>query len=179
MDHHLRITLAMPEHTDALLAFELDNRPHFEQWIASRGDAFYTAAAVRSSLEQAQWARNAQKEYHYLAWVNDAIVGRVTLRGAEREHYFKASLGYRFSAQHCGKGYATQAVSHVVEDAFRSLNLWRIEAVVIADNLPSQAVMRKCGFQQYGHSRQAVLRHGVWMDLLHYEKHQHSQMTAG
>jgi ribosomal-protein-alanine N-acetyltransferase len=77
---------------------------------------FYTAAAVRSSLEQAQWARNAQKEYHYLAWVNDAIVGRVTLRGAEREHYFKASLGYRFSAQHGGKGYATQAVSHVVEE---------------------------------------------------------------
>jgi hypothetical protein len=57
MDHHLRITLAMPEHTDALLAFELDNRPHFEQWIASRGDAFYTAAAVRSSLEQ----RNGQE----------------------------------------------------------------------------------------------------------------------
>jgi len=171
MEHHLHITLAMPEHTDALLAFELENRTHFEQWIASRGDGFYTPAAVRASLEQAQWARNAHREYHYLAWLNDTIIGRVTLRGAERELYYKAALGYRFSARHGGKGYASQAVNQVVEEAFRSLNLWRIEAVVIADNLPSQAVIRKCGFQQYGHSRQAVLRHGAWMDLLHYERH--------
>jgi len=170
-DLQFRISLALPSHTDALLAFEIENRPHFERWIASRGDAFYSTQAVYRSLEQAQWSAHAQKEFHYLTWLGDEIIGRITLRGIEREQYFKASLGYRFSARHGGKGYATTAVNSVVEHAFTELKLWRLEALIIADNLPSLGVIQKCGFSQYGHAHAAVLCNGKWMDVLHFEKH--------
>ncbi|MFZ6846737.1 GNAT family N-acetyltransferase [Undibacterium sp. RuRC25W] len=169
--NQIQITPALPSHSHAVLAFELENRLHFEQWIASRGDHFYSTQAVQSSLEQAQWSAHAQREYHYLAWLGDEIIGRITLRGIEREHYFKASLGYRFSVKHGGKGYATTAVNAVLAYAFNELKLWRVEAMIISDNLPSIAVIKKCGFTQFGHSRSAVLRSGVWRDLLLFEKH--------
>jgi ribosomal-protein-alanine N-acetyltransferase len=166
----MKLTLAHTSHTQALLDFELENRQHFEQWIASRGDSYYRSEQVRSSLEQAQWMANAGREYHYLAWLGEEIIGRVTLRGIERDHYHKASVGYRFSARHGGHGYASQAVNLVCAQAFGELRLHRLEAVVIIDNQPSRAVMKKCGFQQYGHARSAVLRHEVWMDMLHFER---------
>jgi len=170
-DVQLRITPALADYAEALLAFELENREHFEQWIATRGDQFYSKEAVRKSLEQAQWAAHANTELHYLVWIGEEIIGRVTLRGIEREQYFKASLGYRFSARHGGKGYASTAVSKIIEHALTELKLWRIEATIIANNLASIGVIRKCGFTQYGHSHASILRHGTWMDALHFERH--------
>jgi len=167
----MRLTPALPEYAAPLLAFELENRAHFEQWIASRGEHFYHLQAVRDSLEQAQWQANAGHEYHFLAWLENEVIGRVTLRGVERDQYHKASLGYRFSARHGGKGYASRAVADITHQAFQELKLHRIEAVVIPDNLPSTGVMRKCAFTQFGHSRSAVLRNGQWLDLLYFEKH--------
>lgn len=170
MDSDLKISLVTSDDAEAVLAFESENRTHFEEWIASRGDAYYCLPEVRSSLEQAQYAANSKREFHYLAWLGEEIVGRITLRGVEKDQYHKAFLGYRFSRRHGGKGYATVAVNTVVAQAFEQLNLHRIEAVVVLDNLPSQAIMRKCGFTQWGHSHSSVLRNGKWMDMLHYEK---------
>ena len=170
MNSTLTIALVKADDASAVLAFEQENRNHFEEWIASRGNDFYSLPEVRSSLKQAQYLANAKREYHYLAWVGSEVVGRITLRGVEQDHYHKALLGYRFSQRHGGKGYATAAVNAVVVQAFNELKLNRIEAVVIIDNLPSQAIMRKCGFDKYGHSHDSVLRNGVWMDMLHYEK---------
>ena len=167
----LQLTPALPSYSSAVLAFETENRHHFEQWISTRGHAYYSENAVRSSLEQAQWAAQTMKEYHYLAWHGSEIVGRVTLRGVEREQYHKATLGYRFSQRHGGRGYAAAAVTAVLEQAFSHLALKRLEALVIADNLPSQSVLHRCGFHVYGRARQAVLRDGVWHDLLYFEQH--------
>ncbi|MBI3283807.1 MAG: GNAT family N-acetyltransferase [Burkholderiales bacterium] len=165
----MNITPALPAHACALLAFERENRAHFEQWVATRGDAFYTLANVVSSLEQAQAAALADKEYHYLAWLDQEIVGRITLRAVAREHYHKATLGYRFSRRHGGHGYATQAVRAVIRTAFQELGLRRLEAVVILGNTASQAVMRKCGFGEFGHAHSAVEQNGRWMDILYFE----------
>lgn len=175
----MHLTPALSEHAAALLSFEQENRQHFEQWISSRGEQFYQLSEVAKSLEQMQWLAKAGQEYHFLAWLDQEIVGRVALRGVEREQYHKASLGYRFSARHGGRGYASQAVSQVVNEAFQALSLHRIEAVVIPQNLGSLAVMRKCGFQQFGHSRSAVLRHRQWMDLLYFERHAPDLEAAG
>jgi len=37
----LKISQVHPSDAQAVLDFELENRHHFEVWIASRGDGFY------------------------------------------------------------------------------------------------------------------------------------------
>lgn len=161
---------------EAVLNFERENRSFFEQWIASRGDHYYTLPAVAESIKQADDLARANKEFHFLAWSEHTLVGRLTLRGIETVHYKKASLGYRFSQHHGGRGYATAAVRLVSEFAFRELNLRRLETQIIIDNLASRAIMEKCGFKQFGHAHAAVIRHDQWHDLLHYELHNPSLM---
>ncbi len=163
------LSLVKPADAAAVLEFELQNRAFFEHWIASRGDAFYSLTAVTDSLKSAAALAQAGREYHYLAWFGEQLVGRLTLRGIETEHYNKASLGYRFSQAHGGRGFASSAVKQLCHIAFTDLQLRRIEAQVIIDNLPSRAIMQKCGFRQFGHAHSAVIRHQQWHDLLHFE----------
>lgn len=169
MKSHLETRLVELSDAATVLDFELQNRAFFEQWIASRGDHFYNLTAVSESLAQALVMAQNGREYHFLAFAEANLVGRLTLRGVETEHYQKASLGYRFSQKFGGRGYATTAVQQITEFAFTQLKLRRIEAQIIIDNLPSRAIMAKCGFRQFGHARAAVVRHGTWHDLLHFE----------
>lgn len=160
-----------PEHTDELLAFEIENRRFFEPWIAGRGDDHCSVENVRQSLSRADDDRDGDRAYHYLVRAQDVLIGRVNLRAVERGHVDRASVGYRIGGRHGGRGYASEAVRLALVEAFGSLGLWRVEAAVTADNAASQSVLRRNGFRRYGHSTRSVHLRGVWCDLYHYERY--------
>lgn len=54
-------------------------------------------------------------------------------------------IGYHFLVEAQGRGYATEAAKRLLDYGFRELQLPRIVAVVLPDNNPSQAVMKKLG----------------------------------
>lgn len=56
-------------------------------------------------------------------------------------------IGYHFVPEFQNKGYATEAAVKLIEHGFCSLNLPRIVAVILPDNAPSQAVMKKLGLK--------------------------------
>ena len=167
----LSLVPATLAHAEALLAFELENRAFFEQWIASRGDAFYALEHVVSHLAAAEADRAADRSYGYLVYADQTLVGRVNLRGIERQQFHRAMLGYRIGEPYVGKGYATGAVRLVLTEAFASLGLWRVEAVVREGNPGSHRVLERNHFQQYGRSTRSVQYRGRWYDLHHYERH--------
>lgn len=80
----------------------------------------------------------------------------------------RVEMGYTISRAYWGKGYATDAVQAVIQFGFEKMNLVRIEAVVLPENLASTRVLEKSGLQFEGvlHSYQ------VWRnkprDLLMY-----------
>lgn len=161
---------------DAVLAFELQNRDYFEQWVHSRTDAYYDLSQVRATLHAAEVEREQDKSFQYLIWVADSeadqpqLAGRINLTNIVRPHYNKATLGYRMAQQATGKGIASCAIKLLLEEAFGSLKLWRIEAVVRPANIGSAKVLEKNGFSQFGRSIRSVKLHGEWQDLLHFER---------
>ena len=54
-------------------------------------------------------------------------------------------LGYRLARRHWGRGLATEGGRALVEHCFRVVEAPKLSARTLAGNLPSQAVMRKCG----------------------------------
>jgi RimJ/RimL family protein N-acetyltransferase len=72
-----------------------------------------------------------------------AFLGWVSLRPQGEA----GDLGYRFSRDVWGQGYATEAASAVVADAFRRLGLSRIMAQTMAVNLASRRVMERLGMR--------------------------------
>lgn len=106
--------------------------------------------------------------YFFLVWnreTNDLIGGislsRV-LRGAEQS----ATLGYWCSVDQQRQGYTYEAIIKVIEFAFGSLGLNRLQATCMLDNTASNNLLLKAGFKQEGLLRDYLQIQGKWEDHL-------------
>ena len=80
-----------------------------------------------------------------------------------------AEIGYTINEPWRGKGIATEAVQAVLDFAFGTICLNRIEAHYAVDNVASGAVLKKCGMLYEGHMRQKYLSmRGVFEDCDSY-----------
>lgn len=79
-----------------------------------------------------------------------------------------AVIGYEFHREFWGKGYATEAVSAVIEFAFSSScpkKVNRIEAYTMQGNLASESLLHKLGFKAEGILREHSFWKGQYHDL--------------
>lgn len=66
-----------------------------------------------------------------------------------------------------GNGYGTEAIGLLAEHAFRRLNLNRLSAGAVAQNIGSIRAFEKAGFKREGISRQAYYCEGQYVDCVH------------
>ena len=79
----------------------------------------------------------------------------------------RALLGYALGSKYWGKGIVTRAVKIVVSTIFREWpHLERLEALALVENLASQRVLEKTGFQKEGVLRQYAFVKGKSRDLV-------------
>ena len=79
-----------------------------------------------------------------------------------------AELGYSFSREYWNHGYATQALGAVIDAAFSSLPLNRLEAQHDVRNPASGRVMKKCGLRQEGILRDRIVNKGEYVNVALY-----------
>lgn len=168
------LTLEPPalHQVDELLAFETRNRAFFEQSINARAASYYSESGVAQALEAAR--RDAENDSAYQYLVRDSageLVGRVNLTRVRRAHFHSAELGYRMAQSAGGRGYASEAVRQVVDKAFGTHGLKRLEATVRPENEGSVKVLLRNGFTAFGRSTRSFELAGHWYDLLHFERH--------
>lgn len=160
-----------PGDAEPLLAFEQENRSFFERFVPGRGDAYYRPSAVRGSIEGNLEERRLGTDFMYaLRDAEGEIVGRLNLVNVQRGPVQCAQLGYRIGERHNGRGYATQAVGQVVRVAFERLGLHRLEAATSPENVGSQIVLIRNGFEFFGRARGSFQVHGVWHDSVLFER---------
>ena len=76
------------------------------------------------------------------------LVGDLGFRVSEDSK--QGEVGYTLARGHWGEGYATEAVSRLLNHAFRVLGLHRVCAVVDRENAPSAAVLERIGLRREG-----------------------------
>ncbi len=74
-------------------------------------------------------------------------------------------VGYSLAREQWGKGLMTEALTAVIGETFRALDVHRIEAMHFTDNPASGRVMEKCGMTHEGHMRERVCCKGVFRDV--------------
>jgi RimJ/RimL family protein N-acetyltransferase len=62
----------------------------------------------------------------------------------------RMEIGYDLILNERGKGYGTEAVQIIVDHLFLTMDIVRIQAVTNVENIPSQRVLEKAGFQREG-----------------------------
>ena len=77
-----------------------------------------------------------------------------------------------------GRGLATAAVNAVCEHARRRWNLHRVEAGTNVENVASQRVLAKCGFEEIGLSRAHLFINGRWSDSRQFHRILHTDPLA-
>ncbi|MCG7409063.1 GNAT family N-acetyltransferase [Paenibacillus sp. ACRRX] len=97
------------------------------------------------------------------------VIGSCGYNELDFEHG-KVEIGYDIAKPCWGRGYAVEAVSCLVEHAFRELNLHRIEARVEPANLNSIKVLQKLHFTYEGTLRQCERSKGSFNDLQMYSR---------
>lgn len=98
------------------------------------------------------------------------IIGRVNLVSMIRGGVNKAELGYRIGEKYQGKGHGTDAVRLVLDQAAKKHKLHRIEAGTSPNNIGSQVVLIKNGFQFTGRYNEYIYQKGKWNDSINFEK---------
>jgi ribosomal-protein-alanine N-acetyltransferase len=77
-----------------------------------------------------------------------------------------AIIGYELATPYWGKGYASEAIAHIIKLAYQGglpITVNRIEASVVPGNIGSENVLKKNGFQLEGCLREK----GFWANQYH------------
>lgn len=77
-------------------------------------------------------------------------------------------IGYSFSKEASGKGYATEAVSGLVKKLFVELNVHRIQANLDARNEASQKLCERVGMRKEAHFIHDFWNKGEWTSSIVY-----------
>lgn len=74
----------------------------------------------------------------------------------------QVEVGYTFHPDAGGHGYATEATRALIDLAFSDLDAHRVFARTDARNTPSASLLRRLGFRQEAHFREAEIFKGAW-----------------
>lgn len=108
-----------------------------------------------------------QQEHRYFVCLteNHAIVGTFNISNIIRGHFHSAYLGYEAFYPYIGQGYMRHGLQLILQEAFQTLNLHRLEANIQPENYLSIRLIAGAGFVKEGFSRQYLRVGGKeWKD---------------
>ena len=141
--------------------------PEFEKYEPQRVFNYYTINYMASNLK---FERDViEKKMGLRLWIYekdnpDKIIGTVSFQNVMRGVYRTCQLGYKIHKEYQRKGYGEEAVGFACRVAFRELDIHRIEAYTMPENLPSARLLEKLGFTYEGIARDKAQICGKWED---------------
>lgn len=165
-----RVTLRLPRKSDHREWAQLrrESRAFLAPWEPRWTSDELEAGAWRERLRRYRHEFNTGTSVPLLIFDNEsgALIGGLTLSNIRYGVAQTASIGYWVGEKHAGKGLMVEALQLVVDHAFGTLRLHRLEAACIPDNNRSVRVLEKAGFTREGLLRSYLKINGIWQD--HY-----------
>ncbi len=148
----------------AVLAYQSD--PRYQRYYPPTDRTDEQAREfVQMFLVQQQEQPRRKFQLAAMLKTHQGLIGNYGIR-LDKAGAHQADIGYEFSPEHWGKGYATEAAQAMVHYGFSTLGLHRIWSWCIADNHRSRRVLEKLGMQLEGRYRENEHFKGHWWDTL-------------
>ncbi|MGW2177906.1 GNAT family N-acetyltransferase [Streptomyces sp. NPDC001732] len=180
LDAEIRLRPTVPSDAASLALALARSRAYMQPWEPIRPDAFYTEQGQRERLATLFADRDAGRAMPWvLADEQDRAVGGFNLSGIVLGPVHSGILGYWVDVEYAGRGLATAAVRRICEVARDELGLHRIEAGTVLDNVASQRVLAKCGFEEYGLAPDFLYINGQWRDHRLFQRILHDGPPKG
>lgn len=162
------INLKIPVQDDAknLLNYYKNNKEHLKNFEELKGKNFYTLENQIALIRQQYIGLLNGHSVFFCIFKDGNIIGIIQLYNIVWGIFNDATIGYSIDKDEQGKGYAKEAVNLILEYAFNTLNLHRIQASTLVNNIKSKNVLKACGFKEIGISKKYLFINGDWKD--HY-----------
>ncbi|QHJ11005.1 Ribosomal-protein-serine acetyltransferase [Paraglaciecola mesophila] len=102
--------------------------------------------------------------------VDGECVGCVGAEPGQFEYTYSAEVGYWLAEHTWSRGYASKALSLLIDEVKRTSEIVRLHANVFEGNQASCKVLEKCGFTAEGYLKRAVYKGGSFYDTHLYAK---------
>ena len=161
----------------ALRAFATGNADYLRPWsprpLPGSSPTSLVDLAKKIAAARADW--RADRGYQFAGFDRrpaergrrtPPLVARVSLNNVVRGVFQNAYLGYMIAESHQGLGLAREAVRAVLDFAFRTAELHRIQAAIMPHNERSLRLVRALGFREEGRAQGYLMIDGAWRDHL-------------
>lgn len=171
-----------PRLEGAGLRLRLPRRNDFTDFQTLRADSYsflkpfvpkWTEVEIRRAAYEKKvqmCAKAAQKRNEFSFFLfrveqeKETLLGCVTLSKVSFGAAYHANLGYWIGEKFARNGYMSNGVSLVLPFAFSVLNLKRVHAVCLPNNVPSKKILLKNRFVEEGFAEQYLQIDGEWRD---------------
>jgi len=171
--HGRRLTLRTLSEGDYDGWFEVRQRCHewLVKWEPRSAHAAHLAEDQRSFASRCairERERQMGTGYGFGIFYDGRFVGEITLSSIQRGPLQSAFIGYWIDESVAGRGLMPESVVMVLQYAFDSLRLHRVEINIIPRNSASRRVVEKLGLRFEGIAERYLEIDGAWEDHAHY-----------
>ncbi len=166
----LIIKTISPSQASKVLDFYIENKRFFEPYEPLRQSYFYTKQHQRQLLRWDQQGLAESSMVRFWLYIKEnplKPIGSISLSNIIRGVFQSCNLGYKIDQQYLRQGYMEEALIQVIEYAFLTLDLHRIEANIMPHNTPSLRLVKKLGFHEEGLAKKYLKICGQWEDHIH------------
>ena len=107
------------------------------------------------------------------------FIGKIALNGIMRGAMHGAYLGYWLDVDHQGAGLCTEAIQAVLDFAFVTADLHRVQAAIMPHNSRSLRVIEKLGFRREGYAERYLQIAGTWEDHILFARTREEHRPTG
>jgi ribosomal-protein-alanine N-acetyltransferase len=167
-----RMILRPPAHSDfrAWTALRQDSAEFLQKWEPTWAADHLTRKGYANRVYWAQRSISSGSALPlFLTQREDgALIGAITLDHIRRGPSQTGTLGYWVGAPFARQGFMREAIEAVVHHAFTTLDLSRIEAACLPENVASRGVLEKTGFKYEGVAQSYLQIAGRWRNHVLY-----------
>ncbi|WP_042221633.1 GNAT family N-acetyltransferase [Oceanobacillus manasiensis] len=150
-----------------LFEFELENRAYFEEMVPNRGDDYYNFDIFKLKNKSLMDEQDQGLSYFYLIKDKEGLIlGRMNVVDIDKSTGL-GHIGYRVGKAHTGKGIANRALNLLLENT-PLLGIRQILAKTTTNNIASQKVLEKSGFQYVASDDEQFKMNGQLLSFVYY-----------
>lgn len=159
-----------PGDAEAMLNFYIRNEEHLMKYEPQRDKTFYTLNTQYAILKDAYKEFIKGTDITLGIFKEDNLIGRIKISNIVYGIFKSCYLGYAMDKDNVGRGYMKESVTLVIDYIFNEMELHRVEASTLVDNVKSQAVLKANGFNELGINKEYLYINGEWRDHIIFYK---------
>lgn len=160
----IELRILTPDNAEEVLEYYMRNKEHLKPFEPTRDEEFYTLEMQKQTLIEGYKQFLNGESINLGIYKDDMFIGKMRISNMVMGIFRNAFIGYSIDENYQGNGYMKEAIRLSLDYAFNDLELHRIEASTLVDNVKSQRALKACGFMELGISKKYLYINSEWRD---------------